>query len=119
VDDAVASLAPGYFALVMGSGIVSIALRIQEFHAASLVLLAVCAVGYVLILALHLLRLFRHRARLLEEFHDPRRGFGFFTFVAGTIVLGIRLAMEGWPGWTSALLIVGFGAWLVLGYVVP
>ncbi|WP_264796679.1 hypothetical protein [Arthrobacter mangrovi] len=29
VDDAVASLAPGYFALVMGSGIVSIALPIR------------------------------------------------------------------------------------------
>jgi tellurite resistance protein TehA-like permease len=119
VDNAVASLAPGYFALVMGSGIVSIAFQIQNFHLASLVLLAVCAAGYVLILGFHLLRLFRHRAKLLEEFHDPRRGFGFFTFVAGTNVLGIRLAMEGQPGWTSALLIVGFGAWLVLGYVVP
>ncbi|EMY32936.1 C4-dicarboxylate transporter/malic acid transport protein [Arthrobacter crystallopoietes BAB-32] len=118
-DGAVASLAPGYFALVMGSGIVSVALKIQGFDVASAVLLAVCAAGYVLILLLHLLRLLRHRVQLREEFHDPRRGFGFFTFVAGTNVLGIRLSMEGQIGWTSALLLLGFAAWLVLGYVVP
>ncbi len=119
MDQAVATLAPGYFALVMGSGIVSIALQIQGFTTPSLILLAVCASGYVLLLALHVLRLVRHRHNFSEDFNDPRRGFGFFTFVAGTNVLGIRLSMDGQIGWTTGLLGLGFIAWLLLGYVVP
>lgn len=118
-DSAVASLAPGYFALVMGSGIVSIGLKIRGLPAASMVLLAICAIGYVLLVVLHGLRLLRHGRRVHEDFNDPRRGFGFFTFVAGTNVLGIRLASEGALAWTGALLAVAVLAWLVLGYVVP
>lgn len=119
LDRAVATLAPGYFALVMGSGIVSIGLDFQGFDVASWVLLAICAAGYVLILALHILRFVRHRRQFFDDFTDPRRGFGFFTFVAGTNVLGIRLASEGQIFWTVILLALGFVAWLLLGYVVP
>jgi tellurite resistance protein TehA-like permease len=119
LDRAVATLEPGYFALVMGSGIVSIGLDFQGFTVASLVLLTICAAGYVLILWLHLLRFVRHRQQFSDDFTDPRRGFGFFTFVAGTNVLGIRLALEGQIFWTAILLILGFVAWLLLGYVVP
>jgi len=119
LDRAVATLAPGYFALVMGSGIVSIGLDLQGFDLASRVLLAICAAGYLVILSLHLLRFARHRQQFLEDFTDPRRGFGFFTFVAGTNVLGIRLALEAQTFWTVVLLALGFVAWLLLGYVVP
>lgn len=119
LDRAVATLAPGYFALVMGSGIVSIGLDFQGFDLASQVLLAICAAGYGLILLLHLLRFIRHRHQFLDDFTDPRRGFGYFTFVAGTNVLGIRLALDQQIFWTGLLLILGFAAWLLLGYVVP
>src|SRR6185312_13716164 len=105
--------------LVMGSGIVSIGLDLQGFDLASRVLLAICAAGYLVILSLHLLRFARHRQQFLEDFTDPRRGFGFFTFVAGTNVLGIRLALEAQIFWTVVLLALGFVAWLLLGYVVP
>jgi hypothetical protein len=46
-------------------------------------------------------------------------GIGFFTFVAGTNVLGIRQFMDGQIGWTTDLLGLGFIAWLLLGYMVP
>ena len=52
-------------------------------------------------------------------FTDPRRGFGFFTFVAGTNVLGVRLGLEGWYAATAVLLAFAGLAWLVLGYVIP
>ncbi|GAC1382912.1 MAG: hypothetical protein NVSMB43_23780 [Pseudarthrobacter sp.] len=50
---------------------------------------------------------------------DPSRAFGFFTFIAGTNVLGVRLGMAGWHGTTAGLLAVAVLAWVVLGYVVP
>src|SRR5699024_7155857 len=47
------------------------------------------------------------------------RAFGFFTLIAGTNVLGVRLATDGHHEITAVLLAVSALAWLVLGYVVP
>ncbi|MFF2031055.1 hypothetical protein [Arthrobacter sp. NPDC058192] len=54
-----------------------------------------------------------------HDFLGPARAFGFFTFIAGTNVLGVRLGMAGWPGTTAVLLVLAVLAWVVLGYVVP
>jgi tellurite resistance protein TehA-like permease len=119
VLDAVRTLTPGYFALTMASGIISVGLELEGFHALSAVLLAVCAVSYAVILVLSLVRLARFPADMRRDFMDPARAFGFFTFIAGTNVLGVRLGTAGWTGTTAALLAVGVLAWVVLGYVVP
>lgn len=112
-------LTPGYFALVMGTGIVSIALHLQGYAVASAVLLVIAAVAYAGLVILNIWRLLAYRAAVAADFSDIRQSFGFFTFVAGTGVLGSRLALSGW--WTPAvvLLLVAALAWLVLGYVVP
>ena len=52
------------------------------------------------------------------DFTDPARGFGFFTFIAGTKVLGVWLAMDGHHQVTAGLLAVAALTWLVLGYVI-
>jgi tellurite resistance protein TehA-like permease len=119
VLDAVRTLTPGYFALTMASGIISVGLELEGFHALSAALLVVCASSYAVILLLSLVRLARYPADMRRDFMDPARAFGFFTFIAGTNVLGVRLGMAGWTGATAALLAVGVLAWVVLGYVVP
>lgn len=119
VRQAVESLTPGYFALVMASGIISVGLELEGFALLSWALLAVCVAAFVLLLGLTLWRFVAYRAAVNEDFMDPRRAFGFFTFVAGTNVLGVRLGMEGLHGATAALLVLSGSAWLVLGYVVP
>jgi tellurite resistance protein TehA-like permease len=116
---AVGSLTPGYFALVMGSGIISVGLELQHHLFLSGVLLAVCAVSYLVLVLLSGWRLASFRERVLDDLNDPGRGFGFFTFIAGTDVLAVRIAMDGWYRATAALLTVGLVTWLVLGYVVP
>jgi tellurite resistance protein TehA-like permease len=116
---AVESLTPGYFALVMASGIISVGLRLEGFTVLSRVLLAVCVTAFVVLLSLTVWRFVSYRAAVNEDFMDPRRAFGFFTFVAGTNVLGVRLGMEGLHGVTALLLVLSGSAWLVLGYVVP
>lgn len=119
LDGAARRLAPGYFALVMASGIVSVGLGQQGQHLLSLLPLLVCAVSYAVLLVLTGWRVLVHRDAMRADLTDPNRGFGFFTFVAGSNVLGTRLAMDGHHASALLLLAVGGLAWLVLGYVVP
>lgn len=116
---AVEGLTPGYFALVMATGIISVGMHLQGVDRVSEILLAVCAAAYVLLVALTVWRFVAYRPAVVEDFTDPRRAFGFFTFVAGTNVLGVRLGLEGLHAATAALLVVAGAAWLALGYVVP
>src|SRR5690625_3602720 len=119
VRTAVRGLTPGYFALVMASGIVSMGLRLQGYVGMSLVLLAVGIVAFVGLVALTAWRALAYRDQLVADFMHSGRAFGFFTFIAGTNVLGTRLGMEGMPVATAVLLVVGGLSWLVLGYVIP
>ncbi len=119
VQQAVRGLTPGYFALVMGSGIVSVGMLLAGHDLLSGVLLAVCAASYAVLLVLTGWRLLAYREAIADDFADPRRAFGFFTFIAGTDVLGVRLALDGRHLITAALLVVAVIAWLVLGYVIP
>jgi tellurite resistance protein TehA-like permease len=119
VDVAVEGLTPGYFALVMATGIISVGTWLKGDHLLSLALMVVCAIAYVLLVALNVWRLLVYRDAVSGDFNDPRRAFGFFTFVAGTNVLGVRLGVAGHSDATLALLAVAGAVWLVLGYVVP
>jgi tellurite resistance protein TehA-like permease len=119
VHTAVEGLTPGYFALVMASGILSVGMHLEGYDVLSVVLLVVCATAFVVLLTLTAWRFVAYRAATTEDFLDPRRGFGFFTFVAGTNVLGVRLGLDGHYGATAVLFALAGTAWLVLGYVVP
>jgi tellurite resistance protein TehA-like permease len=116
---AVEGLAPGYFALVMASGIISVGMNLEGFAAISWVLLVIAVSALVVLVSLTAWRFVAYRQAFKDDFTDPRRGFGFFTFVAGTNVLGVRLGTEGYFGATAALLALSGAVWLVLGYVVP
>lgn len=115
----VKGLTPGYFALVMATGILSVGMHLEGHDTLSAVLLGTCGAAYVMLLALTGWRLLAFRSAVVEDFTDPRRGFGFFTFVAGTNVLGVRLGLAGFHEATAVLLVVSGVAWLSLGYVVP
>ncbi|GAA3767134.1 tellurite resistance/C4-dicarboxylate transporter family protein [Microbacterium kribbense] len=119
-DAAVAGLTPGYFALVMATGIVSIGMRTNNWVTVSLVLLVIAAVAYVVLIVLNLVRVARHWSNMAEDFADPARAFGFFTFVAATCVLGSRLSQEnGYHAIAVVLMLLGALAWIAFGYTVP
>ena len=112
-------LTPGNFALVMATGIISVGLELEGFGALSWLMLAACVIAFVVLTVLTVWRFVSFRSAVHDDFMDPRRAFGFFTFVAGTNVLGVRLGMEGLYWATALLLVLSGSAWLVLGYVVP
>jgi tellurite resistance protein TehA-like permease len=119
LGQAIESLTPGYFALVMATGIISVGTHLEGQSVVSDVLLLLCAAAFVVLLGLTIARFVVYRPAVASDFLDPRRAFGFFTFVAGTNVLGVRLGVAGHSSVTAGLLVASGLAWLVLGYVVP
>lgn len=88
---AAADLFPGYFALVMATGIISIACYLLEMKTLALGLLFVNLVAYAVLGVLLVVRLGVFFARVKADLNDHVRGPGFFTVVAGTSVLGSEL----------------------------
>ena len=86
-----ADLFPGYFALVMATGIISIACFLLEMKTIAIVLLAIDVIAYLVLCLLLLLRLLFFFSRIKADINDHVRGPGFFTIVAGTCVLGSAL----------------------------
>src|SRR5699024_7988175 len=74
-------LSPSYFALVMATGILSVNLQLQQYTVASIALLVIGAIGYVVLIGLNIWRLIAHWDAVLTDFFDIGQAFGFFTFV--------------------------------------
>ena len=114
-----ASLHPGYFAMVMATGILSTATLELGVPWLSVPLLAVAVAAYLVLCALMGWRLAAFRRRLLADATAPERAFAFFTFVAGSNVLGLRLAAAGQVVPGEALALAAAAAWLLLTYAIP
>lgn len=114
---AAADLFPGYFALVMATGIVSIATQLLEMRTVALALLVVNIAAYAILWLLLLTRLALFFPRIKADITDHVRGPGFFTVVAGTCVLGSQLIIVlnhyriALVLWISGLLL-----WLLIMY---
>jgi len=112
-----AGLSPAYFALVMATGILSIALLEQGLGRIAKLLFGLNLVFYAGLAGLTALRLLRHLPRVVADLTSHSRGPGFFTLVAGTCVLGRQfqlLAHE--PGVELLLWLSSLGLWLFLIY---
>lgn len=119
VTHAVATLNPGYFAFVMGTGIISVSLNNRGLTIASRTLLGLAAAGWILLVLLHGFRMLRHPQAMHADLTSGQKAFGFFTFVAATDVLGVRLVLEGHHRLAWGLLVLGSASWVALSYLVP
>lgn len=119
LEAGIRDLNPGYFALVMATGIVSRAMRSDGSARLSAILLVLTIAFYAILVVAYGWRLAGYRREFLADAANPRKAFAFFTFVAASDVLGSRLAADGHGGATAGLLIVAGLAWLVLNYGIP
>ena len=76
VRASVEGLTPGYFALVMASGILSVGMALKEYDILSLLMLLVCGTAFVVLLGLTVWRFVAYRSAINEDFLDPRRSLG-------------------------------------------
>lgn len=117
IQSLAADLAPNYFAMVMATGIVSIACELWQHRALAMVLLWLNLGFYLALWALTLGRLIFFARRLIEDFRDHLKGVGFFTTVAGTCVLGSQLIiLLGAYRWALFLLVMGGSLWAAVIY---
>jgi len=114
-----AQLFPGYFALVMATGIVAIAAAQQSIEWLGDGLFGVAFVAYVVLTILYLARLTRYRTAFISDLSSHLKGPAFLTIVAATNVLGSAAVVVhewwwlGWILWGAGLVL-----WLGLVYAI-
>ena len=86
-------LHPSYFALVMATGIVSIAAQIQGLRLIAVTLLAINIAAYVGLWVTMAARMTLYPRAFVADISDHARGPGFFTWVAGTGVFGAQFVL--------------------------
>lgn len=114
---AAADLFPGYFALVMATGIISIACFFLEMKTLAVVLLVVNIIAFAVLWLLLLMRLLLFFSRVKDDINNHVRGPGFFTVVAGTSVLGSQLLIVANQFQVATVLwLLALILWLVIMY---
>jgi tellurite resistance protein TehA-like permease len=117
IGSAAANLFPGYFALIMATGIISIATHLLELRSLAWGLLALNLVAYLILWLLLLIRLIGFFPRVKADITDHVRGPGFFTVIAGTCVLGSQLVIvAGQYVAAGVLWLVGLLLWALIMY---
>ena len=86
-------LHPAYFALVMATGIVSIAAQIQGLRLVAVTLLGFNVAAYTGLWVIMAARAKLYPRPFLADISDHARGPGFFTWVAGTGVFGAQFVL--------------------------
>src|SRR5262245_15355460 len=111
---ALATLFPGYFALVMGTGIVSIAAHFEGLETVAQVLLWANVVFFVVLWAMTGARFVLYRELFLADLTSHARSVLFLTMVAGTEVIGSQFAILT-PRMDLARLLwfAGIGLWIL------
>ena len=114
---AVRTLFPGYFALVMATGIIAIAASQQDIDVLADVLYVIAVGAYVVLAALLELRVTRYWSDLAADVTNHAKGFAFLTTVAATNVLAAASAViHGWWGLAWGLWWTSLALWAVFAY---
>jgi tellurite resistance protein TehA-like permease len=111
----IATLFPGYFALVMATGIVAIAAHQQNLELVADALYVITVIAYVVLVVLLAIRINRYWSNFAADVTNHAKGFAFLTTVAATNVLAsASIVIHGWWDlawalwWTSLVLWAAF-----------
>lgn len=111
------TLLPAYFALVMATGIVSIASFLTGFETFGWVLFYLNLVFLAVLLFLFIYRCAVFPEAVWSDFRSYQKGPGFFTIVAALGIVGNQLVVFlGSYALAEIILIMASLAWLVIGY---
>jgi tellurite resistance protein TehA-like permease len=116
---ALATMHPAYFAMVMATGIVSIACHLAGLPALAPLLVWLNIMFYIALWILTAVRVGRFRDRVVADVFHHGRSVGFFTMAAATCVLGSQLLII-YNARAIATLLWGAGIllWALITYTV-
>jgi len=113
----IATLFPGYFALVMATGIVAIAAQQQSLELLAEALYAITVVAYVVLAGLLSTRIIWFWSDFAADVTNHARGFAFLTTVAASNVLAAAsIVIHGWWDLAWALWWFSLVLWAVFTY---
>lgn len=116
VKSAVRTLYPGYFALIMATGIISNGFYLLDLKVLSTALLVVDSTAFVILIPATIARAIMFPRLLWADLVNPRLVFSFFTIVAGANVFGVQLLLRGHVDIALALWIFSLAVWVPLSY---
>jgi tellurite resistance protein TehA-like permease len=90
MSNTIKGLHPAYFAMVMSTGIISVAAKLLGFTGIAYALFYINIVAYAILLPILVLRVIFYWDCLYKDLSNPKLSFVFFTIVAGTNVLGAQ-----------------------------
>jgi tellurite resistance protein TehA-like permease len=113
----IAAMPPGYFAMVMSTGIVSIACHLLGFWFLAVPLFWLNLALYLILWLLTFLRLVFYPRQMFADLTSHTRGVEFFTMIAGTCILGYQfyLLQEAYRP-ASGLWLLGIFLWVFFIY---
>ncbi len=117
VREEIRRLYPGYFALVMATGIISNAALYLGHRDLSHFLLAVNLAAFPVLGAALAIRALCFCGDLWTDLTNPRLVFSFFTIVAACDVFGLQLVLRGYTEPAVALWLFALVVWTLLGYL--
>jgi len=90
IINSIKGLHPAYFAMVMSTGIISIASKLLGFTSIAYALFYINIVAYAILLPFQTIRIFVFWENLYKDLCNPKLSLVFFTTVAATNVLGAQ-----------------------------
>ncbi|HEY1871864.1 MAG TPA: tellurite resistance/C4-dicarboxylate transporter family protein, partial [Chitinophagaceae bacterium] len=108
---------PGYFALVMATGIVSIGAFLYNMKPFAMVLLVANVIFYVVLWVVLIARIIKYPASVKNDIISSSRGVTFLTIVAANNVLGNQFALMTHNNDIAIYLWeFGLGLWIIILY---
>ncbi len=119
LKEMIRDLSPSYFAMVMATGIVSIASDLFGMPMIAMGLFWLNTVAYLILCVAFFLRLVFFRNEFFHDLFDHARGPGFFTTVAATCILGAQF-IAVWENYEIAIILwlLAIILWLIITYTV-
>lgn len=100
-------LYPGYFAMVMATGALSLSLWYLDFYITAELLMYFNVFIFILLIILNGLRLLVNTNDFLQDLNDNGKGPGFFTLIAASGVLGSQFVI------IKSMMTIGLYFWIV------
>ena len=115
--EAIESLHPGNFAMVMATGIISIGLNYLEFELLSKGFAAIALFAWTILLILCGFRVAAFPKAIMTDLTSPRMVFSYFTLVAATDIVGMLAHDNGYIIFSIICWFIAFLSWCLLLYL--
>lgn len=117
LEKRLSGLHPAYFALVMATGIVSIGCHVMGLGEIANILFWINVPAYIVLWITYCARAWLFPSQFIADWLSHKRGFGFFTVVAATNVLGSQFFLLGNNAEAAKILWwTGLALWLLCTY---